>query len=270
MKLLNHNEVTVVKVNDQGNTFKGFDGGVYLDITMEDISSTSSLKVLTISNQVLGHLNMSNYTDFALPVVILKDKFVNEQSYGADAFIPAADVFDVLSDSSVTVSVKAPDGTYKLQNSDATVKHTFKLDQFGSYTVTYSGKDSANNTASFRRKITVYDFNAPQLVITGSVKESYKLNDEVSIPSYSVSDNQNNYKLDVFLILPDDEQRLLLTDTNGTIQSYLDTNSMIYNASFKVNSTTFRVEQYGKYTLRFVAYDPDFNKVAQDISFDVK
>ena len=267
---INHKEITVVKNNDQGKTFSGFKGGVYLDIMMEEISSTSYVKVLSISNQVLGHRNKDNYTDFALPIIILRDKFVTEQDYGADAFVPAADAFDVLSDSSVTLSVKAPDGTTKIQNKDASVSQTFKLDQFGSYQVEYKGKDSAGNTATFRRKITVYDFNAPVITLNSGLKETYKLNEEVSIPSYTVTDNLNDYKLDVFLIMPSGEQRLLMTDKNGTVKSYLDAESMIYNSSFKVNSTTFKAEQYGKYTMRFVAYDSDYNKSVQELNFEVK
>jgi hypothetical protein len=70
--------------------------------------------------------------------------------------------------------------------------------------------------------------------------------------------------------MPDNQQRLLLTDKNGTVTSYLEADSMVYNSSFKVNSTTFKAEQYGKYTMRFVAYDSDFNKSAKELSFEVK
>ena len=71
-------------------------------------------------------------------------------------------------------------------------------------------------------------------------------------------------------MMPDNQQRLLLLDKNGNVTSYLDENSMIYNSSFKVNSTTFKAEQFGNYTLRYVAYDPDFNKTVQELHFVVK
>ena len=44
---------------------------------------------------------------------------------------------------------------------------------------------------------------------------------------------------------------------------------MIYNDSFKVNETTFVAEQYGSYTMRFVAYDSDYNKTVQELHFEV-
>ena len=130
-----------------------------------------------------------------------------------------------MSNATAKVTVKAPDGTTTLQNVDATVPHSFRLDQFGSYLVTYRCTDTAGNSASFPRKIVVYDFNPPVLTITGTLKDSYKLNDEVSIPSYTISDNLNDYKLDIFLLMPDNQQRLLMTDVNGKVTSYLTSNS---------------------------------------------
>ena len=270
LKDILHNEISSVKYNDQGEMFSGFKGGVYLDIMMENVTSASSVKILTISNQVMGHGDDPNYTDFIKPIVIIEGKFVTEQSYNADAYIPTASVFDVLSDASVTISAKSPSGKDKLKDLDATVEHTFKLDEIGTYNVTYTAVDGAGKISTLKRSISVYDFTAPILEITGSVKESYRLNDAITIPSYSVSDNLNEYTLDIFLMMPDNQQRLLLIDKNGTVTSYLDENSMIYNSSFKVNSTTFKAEQYGNYTLRYVAYDTDFNKSVQELHFSVK
>ena len=270
LKDIKHNELALVKFNDQGKAFNGFNAGVYLEISMVGVTSSSSIKVLTIANQIMGNLDFDPYVDIANPVIIFKDKFTNEQQYGTDAYVPAVDVIDVLSNASAKVTVKAPDGTTKLQNVDATVPHSFRLDQFGSYLVTYRCTDTAGNSASFPRKIVVYDFNPPVLTITGTLKDSYKLNDEVSIPSYTISDNLNDYKLDIFLLMPDNQQRLLMTDVNGKVTSYLTSNSMIYNDSFKVNETTFVAEQYGSYTMRFVAYDSDYNKTVQELHFEVK
>lgn len=267
----NHNELALIKFNDNGDVFNGFNAGIYLEITMEGVTSSSKIRVLKVSNQVLSKEESQPYfSDSMIPVIIFKDKFINEQQYGTDAYVPAVDVIDVLNNATAKVSVEAPDGAYKLKNVDATVSNSFKLDQFGSYLVTYRYSDSVGNSNSITRKIVVYDFNAPELTITGSLKESYKLNDQVSIPSYVVKDNLNDYKLEVFLILPDNQERLLITDTNGKVVSYLESNSMVYNNSFKVNSTTFVLEQYGSYTMRFVAYDSDFNKTVQELHFEVK
>ena len=270
LKDIYHKDVAVVKYNDQGNLFTGFNEGIYLEAFMNNITSESSVKMLAISNQALGHKGRDPYTDFVKPMIILKDDFMTEQSYEANAYLPIAAAYDVLSDVSVTLSVKAPDNTYKLSNVDATSEHTFVLDQFGRYIVTYTATDSANKTATYRRNITVYDFVKPELTINGSLAEVYAINSAITIPTYTVSDNLNNYYVDVYLIMPDNQERLLLEDTNGYVVSYLDKDNMYYNASFKVDDRTFRAEQYGHYTLKFVAYDSDFNKVVKELHFEVK
>ena len=265
-----HKDVELVNYNDQGEPFIGFGGGVYLDITMKNIKSDSFVKMYSISNQPLGHLNYSEYYDFSDPIIVFHDNFITEQEYGADAFVPGVEIFDVLSNAEVTVSVKAPDGTYKIRNLDGRVDHSFVLDQFGSYLVTYRGEDSEGNIVSYPRKILVYDFIAPEITITGSLKATYGINASVTIPSYKVTDNLNDYTLDILLIMPNDEVRLLLIDRNGQVTSYLEKDNMYYNSSFKVNSKTFRAEQYGHYIMRFVAYDSDYNKTVKELSFDVK
>lgn len=265
-----HKEVEIIKYNDQGEPFTGFSGGVYLDISMNGIKQQSSVKILTISNQILGDIGMNKYVDFASPVIIFNKTFINEQTYGEDSYVPSVEVFDVLSDASAKVTVKAPDGTFILRDKNALEDHSFILNQFGSYLVTYRGVDEEGNAVSYPRMITVYDFVAPELTITGKLKATYSLNASISIPSYQVKDNLNDYTLDIFLTMPDNQERLLLVDRNGEITSYLEKDNAIYNSSFKVNSTTFRAEQRGHYILRFVAYDSDFNKVEKELHFDVK
>ena len=186
------------------------------------------------------------------------------------AYIPTVSVFDVLGTVSTTLTVKAPDGSFKLRNVDPTKPQTFKLDSFGSYILTFRAEDSAGNFVSYPRKITVFDTVAPSLTVNNNLKDSYKINAEIAIPSYSVSDNLGQYTLDVFLMLPNNEERLLLRDSNGKVTSYLSVDNPIYNSSFKVNDNTFRAEQYGKYTLRYVAYDDAFNKAVKEFTFVIK
>ena len=262
-------ELTKIKYFDNGQTFTGFRNGLYLDIYLNGVNSASSFKMLKIGNQNLGY--RSDHKDHAAPIVLLSGEFYSEQDYGNMAVVPAAEAFDVLSDATITVSVRSPKFAYIIRDADARVPHTFELNEFGSYMVIYKATDSAgNSSAPFSRTIRVYDTIAPVITITGSLKSTYSLNASVSIPKYTVTDNLDDYVLDVFLILPNDEERLLLVDENGEVTSYLDKQDPTYNNSFKVNSTTFRAEQRGRYIMRFVAYDGDFNKTVVELEFVVK
>ena len=265
---INYKNIAKVYKDDFGNPFTGFSGGLYLDISLTGVSGASKVKILTISNQDLGHRGF--YLDSSSPIMIFDNKFVNEQNYNDMAYIPTVSIFDVLGEATANLVAKAPDGSFKLKNVDPTEPQSFKLDAFGSYILTFSVTDSAGNFVSYPRKIAVYDTVAPSLNVNNNLKDSYKINSEITIPSYSVSDNLGQYTVDVFLLLPNDEERLLTRDINGNVTSYLTGDSPLYNPSFKVNANTFRAEQYGTYRLRYVAYDDAFNKVVVEITFTVK
>ena len=257
-----------LKVDDNGNPFNGFSNGVYLEIFLEGVTSESSINIVTIANQDFGHHGY--YVDSASPIILFKTPFKNEQNYGDDAELSRVEIFDVLGSAKGTINVKDPSGNAAIKNASTNEDITFKLDQFGSYIVTYSAKDNSGNISSFPRKISVYDNVYPELNVKNTLKETYKLNGTVEIPTYTVSDNLDKYTVTVFLILPNDEERVLLYDNNGEITYFLSKQNSLYNSSFKVNDTTFRLEQLGDYMLRFVASDEAFNKVVQDFHFTVK
>ena len=263
------NELTKIKYFDNGEKFTGFRNGLYLDIAIKSVSSASSLKVIKISNQNIGY--RTDHKDHAKPIILLNDNFFTEQDIGDMAFIPTAEAFDVLSEiSSFTVSVRSPKSGYIIQDADARVPQTFEITEFGSHLVTYRATDSANNTATYSRTIRVYNVVAPEITFSSTPRSTYSLNAAISIPKYTVTSSQSDYTVNVFLILPNDEERLLLVDENGDVTSMLEKDNPVYNDSFKVNSTTFRAEMYGEYTLRFVVFDRDYNKTVVEFTFVVK
>lgn len=262
---LNYKTLAKVKIDDNGKPFNGFTEGLYLDVSFNGVSGSSSLKMLELGNQLFG----TNYFD-APPVVLFKERMINEQDIDTEAKIPVVDVYDILGEATATVSVKAPDGSYKIRDLDATQKHTFILDSFGGYNVFYNARDNHNNEETYTRKITVYDNVAPTLTVNNKLKSTYSVNAKIKIPEYTVSDNSDSYTLNVFVILPNDEERILLKDVNGQVTSYLSKDSEIYNASFKVDDRTFKAELVGIYRLRFVAFDDAYNNTVEEITFEVK
>ena len=265
---INYKNIVKINNDDLDNPFTGFTGGLYLDISLSGVTGASKINILSISNQDFGHRGF--YLDTSSPIMIFDGKFVNEQYYNETAYIPTVSIFDVLGEATATLTVKAPDGSFKLRNVDPTKPQSFTLDAFGSYILTFRAEDTSGNFVSYPRKIAVFDTIPPTLTVKNNLKASYKINAQIKIPTYTVSDNLGQYTVDVLLMLPNDEERLLLRDINGEVTSYLTADSPYYNPSFKVNATTFRAEQYGTYRLRFVAYDDAFNKVVEEITFIVK
>ena len=114
----------------------------------------------------------------------------------------------------------------------------------------------------------VVEREAPTLKVA-AIASQYKVGDTMSIPNYELSDNSGEYMLDVMLIMPDNEMRLLIHDENGEVISKLTSDDMTYNASFKVNANTFRFERAGNFILRFFAYDENFNYVTLEFAITV-
>jgi hypothetical protein len=101
-------------------------------------------------------------------------------------------------------------------------------------------------------------------------KTTYSVGNVVKIPDYyDVSDNLGEYFVDVSVILPNNEMRLLIHDESGN-KTYYTNDRTLYAASFCVSDTSFRTEYKGEYKLRYVAYDAQFNKTVVEIKFTVR
>lgn len=262
-KLMLGNDKTlfVCEKNDSGEAFEGFAGGVYLTIGFNGVKGASTMYMNRVGNHPLGHKN-STSPDMTEPTMVFTSA-VSSTMYMDDVFtIPAYAVYDVLSpiaESSVTV--EAPDGTVYTED--------FTISQYGKYKLTSVAKDACGNQAKSVKMIFVNDDVVPELTVSAMESTTYKVGDSVKIPGYTASDNLGDYNVDVILFLPNAEIRLLTHDDTGEI-TYCLTDSSLYSASFIGDNSSFKAEQAGEYTIRYVAYDDQYNRVVQELSFNVQ
>ena len=144
------------------------------------------------------------------------------------------------------------------------------MNKAGQYTVTYIATDTMGNVAKIPYTIVVNDKTAPVLNVTNNLKKEYSLGAKVYIPKYTVSDNDGYYIVQVTVILPNNEMRLLEYNENGVKTSYLDKANNIYGSDFKTGDGGFVLQSKGLYVLRIVAYDKYYNYVSVEIEFRVK
>lgn len=264
--------IATIREYDNGEAFNGFGGMLYFGMEFGGVYETSSIEFTKLCNQVLGYAknNPDNAKDEFKPVIHLSEEFVRRQKLGSEAKIPTAIANDVLGQIvEFTVTVKKKDGTV-LATGDATVPVKMIFSEPGTYLVVYYAKDSNRKSVSLEEMINVYDETAPTLTVNGSLNATYKVGDKVSIPEYSAVDNSENCEIQVMLILPNNEVRLLHYVKNGDVTSLLEASNNLYNSSFKADSKTFVLEQKGMYVLRFIAYDEYYNCVEKEIVFNVK
>lgn len=255
-------------VDDNGDEFAGFSGGVYMTLGFKDVTGSSQVNLKRLVNQPLGHRD-THVADQTEPYVNLASKLESKQHLDEELMIPDFEAYDVFSQIiAKNVSVQSPSGV-ELFSGNVSDYTPCKIDSIGRYRVIYKAEDSFGNKTELVKQVYVNDEVAPVLDVTAMEKTEYALGDTVSIPAYTASDNMDQCAVDVILILPNSEIRLLTHDVNGSVTSYI-TNTDLYYASFGVSDTTFRAEQSGKYVIRFVAYDDVYNRTVVTVPFNVK
>lgn len=257
-----------IETDDNGNEFEGFSGGVYLTFQIQNVTGSSKLYLNRLNNQPLGHRD-SDVIDQTEPMLNLTSKIETKQYMGELFAVPAFAAYDVLSEvTSCKVIVTTPSGNDVF--SGAWEDYTpFTIEEYGRYKITYRAEDSHGNVGKLTKTVFVNDDVAPVLEVGSLEKDSYAKGDAVTIPAYTVSDNLDVYFVDVILILPNSEIRLLTHDDNGQVTSYIG-NTDLYNSSFRAGDNAFKAEQSGTYTLRFVAYDDVYNRTVVEVPFEVK
>lgn len=251
----------VCETDDRGNEFTGFSGGVYMTLAFEGVSGSSQVRLTRLVNQPIGHKNDGS-KDITEPTLVLTTDLYTTQYIGDTFNIPGLGVYDVLSPvKAYTVSVELPDGS--------TQEAPFEITQYGRYKINYRVEDDLGNIGKMSKMVYVNDDIAPELTVSAMSKTEYKLGDVVTLPTYTATDNQNMCFVDVIAMLPNGEIRLLTHDANGEI-TYCLTDSALYNDSFIHDQTGFKAEHKGEYTLRYVAYDDQYNRTVSTCSFTVK
>ena len=267
----NGEEVAIVKTYDNGEDFKGFSDWIYFDIAFAGVSSESSVSFVQIANQSLGYSvsSLEKALDETKPIIVLDEAFLLRQTLNTKAIIPTAKAFDVLGQiTEFTVTVKR--GSTLLVNAPADQPVDVMLDTAGYYSVTYYAVDSHGNFISLPYMILVSDLTAPTLTVENNLKDVYAVGDRITIPTYSATDNGSECYIQVMVLLPDDEMRLLHYVENGVVKSLLDKEHNVYDAPFKADDNTFITEKKGRYVLRFLAYDEYYNYTVKEITFQVK
>lgn len=155
-------------------------------------TANATVSLININNQ---NFNNASNTDRYAPEMVM-DSIGGVYEIGSSVKISGAKAYDVLSDIAVfTISV-SKNGSYlkdkngtTLKDVDATKEYLLTLDEYGTYNVALTAKDTAGRSFTLRKSMLVIDREAPVLSNLGGYAESYKVGDKISVFNYSVVDN---------------------------------------------------------------------------------
>lgn len=266
---IQNNEIGMCETDDNGQPFNGFEGGVYLTIALKEVKGDSALALTKINNHSLGYQDGELSKDNYDPIINFNSSLISKQKFGEDFVYPTFEAMDVFSEiAEATITIKDPNGeTVKKVNAD--VYEPFKIDCYGKYKLTYYAEDAWGNSIRLTREISVADDVMPTLEVEQLKKTKYSVGDKVEVPAYTAKDNLEELYVDVILILPNSEPRLLTRNENGRVTYYLNDENL-YASSFRVDENRFKTEYKGEYTIRYVAYDGQYNKTVVERKFTVK
>ena len=165
--------------------------------------------------------------DETKPIIVLDEAFLLRQTLNTQAIIPTAKAFDVLGQiTEFTVTVKK--GSTLLVNAPADQPVSVMLDTAGYYSVPYYAVDSHGNFMSLPYMMLVSDLTAPTITVKNNLKDTYAVGDKITIPTYSATDNGDKCYIQVMVLLPDNEMRLLHYVKNGEVTSLLSKESSVF------------------------------------------
>lgn len=198
----------------------------------------AGISISQISNQSLG--SSSSWYDNTAPVISFnKEMLTNMNANRGKTFeIPATFAYDMLSyGSTVSVSVKSPDGTVILTADDLSNGVNFVTEQTGKYQLTFTAKDTSGNQLRARYFVHSYDDVSPVITVKKSVKSTITVGSSVTIPKATVKDNiDESCSLTVFVRNLND-----------------------YNVEEVTMNKKYKFTAVGTYEITYLACDSDYN-----------
>lgn len=234
-----------------GDEFNGLSSNLLkLKIEFEGVSENFEFGVYSLCGQAVS----SDKFDFVAPQILIDGDYTSFVNNGDTLDIYSAIGLDVVSGlGKANVQVIAPsgmnvtaiDGT-ELNGTNA-VGHKIKVEEYGIYTIIYSAEDDSGvSTTKFISTVCI-DREAPKFEVTFDV-ETAKLNDVITIPNGTVTDNAGNENAGLYCIV---------------------INPMGYKVTYNQGDEV-KLEKVGKYIFRFYAVDISGNTSSLDYTVVVK
>ena len=193
--------IATIENNVDGSAFDGFGGQIYFDVELQNVTSPSAIGVAVIANQGFNN----NRSDKNAPLIVLSGGLSGNYVTGDKVTVPSARAYDVLtlsSDVTLTISV---DGKVLESNLTCEREREYVLTELGEYEFAFTSKDTRNNSVTTKLFLSVSDLTKPTLTFSGSIAETVKKGETLTLPSYTAS--KEGLTVKVYYSAPDSLMR---------------------------------------------------------------
>lgn len=236
-----------VTSTQDGEPFSGFSSGmVYLKVEMNGIGGAAAHKVVSVNDYPFTE----STRDLVSPKIVILSDYGGCFSSGDTYTIGRAVAADVLSPAvTFGLTVRDPEGNIvsdvngvRLENVDPGIEYTIRLELFGQYKVSYTAAEDSvfiprPNSVSLGYALNVEDSVPPEIKMEGSLVQTAKVGEVITLPAYTVTDNE-------------------------TAQSEIIVNAYVLNPNgslIMLSGNSFKPSYAGVYEFRITAMDADGN-----------
>ena len=236
--------VSYLKTYLNGETFLGFGSEINFKIELGNVTGTTIFNLYEIGNQLMSNID----GDYTVPAIVYDGELVRISDINSKVTIPGAKAIDILAfDTTLSIRVLSPDK--KVIYTSSTGEGTeITIEQYGTYYIYYTGSDDVGNPLTQLKLITVLDDVAPSITLEKEISASAKLNDTITLPNATATDNVSS------------------SENITTMIFYIDPN----NVMKVVTSNKVKFDVKGTYTIRYFAIDEAGNVAYYDVKVEVK
>lgn len=224
----------VYSLDKLASSFTGFTSGE-LFFSFENIAQDATLSLKSLDNQILNNVRK----DSIGPDIYLADSLSGRYQEGEEVKLPTVYAYDILSrikEGDITISCNGE--VLETKGLEA-MGESYTPKKNGTYTITYSFKDTKGNRTVYSYYFSVYDSVVPTLELLGAFPKNALLGEMVNLPEYKIHDqNPDSVVLSLSIIDPDGEimevknnaftaekkgiysVNYLLIDENGNVNFY--------------------------------------------------
>lgn len=233
------NRILLLDTCENGDIFTGFPSKtVRFRFGLEEVVSQTELGIVSVMGQTLNDFFVAD-GDLTGPTVLFRgDTNFSQVSVNDTIIVPAAEAYDVFHpDTSVTVTVRSPEGDTVYNRVSANTELKFTAEKYGYYSIVYEAYDGLFNRSEKRFNILVKDEIAPQVNVKGNIVSSIKTGAKFAVPVIEASDNVTENPIVICFIEKPDFSREIV-EQGG---EYVFTESGKYNFVVYVRDDSYNV-----------------------------
>ena len=219
-----------------GDGYDGFtDGLAYVTYEME-VSDAASINIQKIN----GHVFNDKNTEKIKPMIAWGGDTGGQYTIGETLKLPKIIANDVLSGNvDAYVTIMMPDGSIAKDVSLRQMENFLYdgselevlLSEYGDYKIVVTATDAFGNTSTSNLRVSVVDKEKPQMTINGSIVETAKVGDKISLPKASGTDNYVTPKISVYVVCAGGNTYLFENGKNSFIANQAGVYTVVYTIS---------------------------------------